>query len=84
VVPKTRLRLEKLGFFVEDTDIIHLLLAVGGLAGFQAFATWRAWHTDAYERPQKVAQTRLIWFLPLIGAVLVLMMLREADRAGRA
>jgi hypothetical protein len=76
--------LEKRGFSVEGSDIIGLLFVVGGLGGFQGLATWRVWRSDAYERNHKVAQTRLIWFLPLVGAVLVLMMLRDAERTGRS
>ena len=69
---------------MEGSDIIGLIFALGGLGGLQGVATWRVWRSDAYERDQKVAQTRLIWFLPLVGAVLVLMMLRDAERTGRS
>jgi hypothetical protein len=63
---------------VEISDIAGWILFAFGLGGLQTVATQRVWHTDLYDREQKVAQTRLIWFVPLIGAVLVLMMMRDA------
>jgi hypothetical protein len=65
---------------VEASDIVGLVLVVMALIGLQGLATWRVWSNDAYERSYKVAQTRVIWLLPLVGAVLVLMVHREMDR----
>jgi hypothetical protein len=65
---------------VEISDTVGWILFVLGLGGLQTLATLRVWHSDLYEREQKVAQTRLIWFVPLVGAVLVLMMMREAKQ----
>lgn len=65
------------------SDIFGLILAVTGFGGLQVFATLRVWQTDLHARDEKIAQTRLIWFVPFVGAVLVLMMLREARHDGR-
>ena len=65
---------------MEVSDIAGWILFVLALGGLQTLATMRLWRTDLYARDQKVAQTRLIWFVPLVGAVLVLMMMREAKQ----
>jgi len=41
--------------------------------------TWRVWKTDLYIRTEKFAQFRLIWFLPLLGAIIVYSVLTEED-----
>jgi len=65
---------------VEISDIAGWILFAFGLGGLQTLATLRVWQTDLYDREQKVAQTRLIWFVPLVGAALVLMMMRDAKQ----
>lgn len=64
---------------MEASDIVGLLFVLGCLVALQAVATRRVWASEGYDRSYKIAQTRLIWFLPLVGAVLVLMVLREMD-----
>ncbi len=49
------------------------------LFAFQVWVTWRVWRTDLYLRTEKLAQFRLIWFLPLLGAVIVYSVLSEED-----
>ena len=49
------------------------------LLGFQVWVTWRVWRTDLYLRAEKAAQFKLIWFLPLLGAVIVYSVLSEED-----
>ena len=49
------------------------------LFGFQMWVTWRVWKTDLYIRTEKFAQFRLIWFLPLLGAIIVYSVLTEED-----
>ena len=66
------------------SDIVGLIVVVLGLGALQGLATLRVWRTDLYAREQKVAQTRLIWFVPLVGAVLVLMILRETKQERRS
>ena len=46
---------------------------------FQARTTLRVWRSKIYDRPQKVAQSQLIWFLPLIGAVIVMSVLEDEN-----
>jgi len=50
-----------------------------GLLVFQLWVTWRVWRTDLYLRAEKFAQFRLIWFLPLLGAIIVYSVLSEED-----
>jgi hypothetical protein len=46
---------------------------------FQLRVTRRVWRSQAFDRPQKMAQSKLIWLLPLIGAALVASVLEEED-----
>lgn len=65
---------------MELPDIVGWILVAVALGGLQTVATMRVWQTDLYDREQKIGQTRLIWFVPFVGAVLVLMMMREAKQ----
>ena len=47
------------------------ILILGALVVYQARTTLRVWRSKAFDRPQKVAQSRLIWLLPVIGAAIV-------------
>jgi hypothetical protein len=47
---------------------------------FQIRTTLRVWRSRAFDRPQKVAQSRLIWLLPFIGAAIVGAVLEDEDR----
>jgi hypothetical protein len=47
---------------------------------FQARTTQRVWRSKLFDRKQKVAQSQLIWLLPLIGAVIVLSVLDDEDQ----
>lgn len=46
---------------------------------FQFRITTRVWRSQAFDRPQKMAQSKLIWLLPVIGAALVASVLEEED-----
>ena len=63
-----------------DVFIIMGLLA---LIGLQVWATVRVFRSDLYERDQKWMQAKLIWLVPLIGAMLVLSVLKEDDTSDR-
>lgn len=52
-------------------------LAVVLVLGFQILVTWRLWRNDVYLRSEKIAQTKLIWLLPLLGSVFVFSMLLD-------
>jgi len=60
----------------------HVLgaLLIAAVLAFQVRTTMRVWRSGAFDRPQKVAQSRLIWILPLIGAAIVGAVLDDEDR----
>lgn len=60
--------------------IVLLLVAA---VTFQVWVTWRVWRSELFQRSQKVAQSQLIWILPVLGAVIVHSVLSEEDRQGR-
>lgn len=53
-----------------------------GLA-FQGWVTFRVIRTRVFERAQKLNQAKLIWFLPVLGAVMVFSVLHQEERAER-
>jgi hypothetical protein len=55
-------------------------IVIFGILLFQVFVTYRVWRTTAFERAQKVAQARLIWLLPMLGAVIVFSVLTDEER----
>jgi hypothetical protein len=55
------------------------LLVVVVVLGFQARTTLRVWRSKLYDRSQKIAQSQLIWLLPLVGAVIVMSVLHDED-----
>jgi len=57
-----------------------LVVFLGALVLFQIWVTWRVWRADIYLRSEKLAQMRLIWLLPALGAVMVYSVLSEDDR----
>jgi hypothetical protein len=56
------------------------LVIIVVVLGFQAFTTRRVWRSKLFDRPQKLAQSQLIWLLPLIGAAIVSSVLEDEDR----
>jgi hypothetical protein len=50
---------------------------------FQVRTTMKVWRSRAFDRPQKVAQSRLIWMLPLVGAAIVGAVLDEEESRDR-
>jgi hypothetical protein len=55
-------------------------LLLVAIFAFQVRTTMKVWRSGAFDRPQKVAQSRLIWLLPLIGAVIVGAVLDDEER----
>jgi len=49
------------------------------LVAFQCWVSWRVWRTDIYVKSEKSAQFKLIWLVPLLGAVIVYSVLSEED-----
>ena len=62
---------------------VFIVLGLLALIGLQVWATVRVFRSDLYERDQKWMQAKLIWLVPLIGAMLVLSVLKEDDTADR-
>jgi hypothetical protein len=59
-------------------DIVSGLLLLG-LIGAQIWLTRKVWRSASYERSQKVLQSKLIWLVPVVGAVLVFSLMPEED-----
>jgi hypothetical protein len=69
---------------MDSAEIAGLTFVLIALLGLQALATLRVWRSDDYDREHKAAQTRLIWMVPLIGAVVVLLVYGDAERARKS
>lgn len=55
-------------------------VVIFGILFFQVFVTVRVWRTKVFERAQKINQSRLIWLLPMLGAVIVFSVLTDEER----
>ncbi len=62
---------------------MFLYFVVGVFILFQCWVTWRVWHNDIFVRSEKIAQTKLIWLLPLLGVVFVHSMLVDEAKHNR-
>jgi tellurite resistance protein TehA-like permease len=62
---------------------VFIVLGFAALLGFQAWATVKVYRSDLFEREQKWHQAKLIWLVPLIGAMLVLSVMKEDDASDR-
>jgi hypothetical protein len=63
-------------------DFLLGALVLAGL-GFQIWLTIRVWRSRSWERSQKILQSKLIWLLPVVGAVLVFSLMPEEDEPRR-
>ena len=63
----------------------EFLVGIGLLAlvAFQVLITFRVWKSRIYDREQKVLQSKLIWLVPLVGAMLVMSVMQEDDASER-
>lgn len=59
-------------------DFVFGLLLLG-LVAAQIWLTVKVWRSKSYERSQKVLQSKLIWLLPVVGAVLVFSLMPEEE-----
>ena len=50
---------------------------------FQGWVTYRVWRSRVFERAQKLNQAKLIWLLPVLGAIMVFSVLTQEERAER-
>jgi len=55
-------------------------LVISAFVFFQGWVTWRVWHDDSFIRSEKSAQTKLVWLVPLLGAILVYSMLSDEKK----
>ena len=61
---------------------VFILALVGALV-FQIWVTVRLRRTPIFDVPQKNAQTKLIWMLPVVGAAIVFSVLVDEERHER-
>lgn len=62
--------------------LFGFLLLVGALL-FQVWVTLRVRRTQLFDAPQKSAQTKLIWLLPVVGAAIVFSVLVSEEQYER-
>jgi hypothetical protein len=60
--------------------MIVLALLVVAAVVFQIWVTVRVSKSDLYERSEKLAQAKLIWLVPVLGAVIVFSVLQSEDQ----
>ena len=58
-------------------------IVVVGVVLFQIYVTVRLYRTSAFERAQKMAQAKLVWLLPMLGAIIVFSVLSDEERHTR-
>jgi len=67
---------------MDRAGIIGTLLIVGAFA-FQVWVTVRVFRSRLYETSQKSAQAKLIWLLPVLGAIIAFSVLSSEEQAER-
>lgn len=50
---------------------------------FQIWVTFRMSRSNLYERSEKLAQAKLIWLVPVLGAVIVLSVLQQETQSSK-
>jgi len=50
---------------------------------FQGWVTYRVFRSRVFEKAQKFNQAKLIWLLPVLGAIMVFSVLTQEERAER-
>ena len=67
---------------MDGSDLFAVLAVVAALI-FQSWVTLRVMRSEAYEPSQKRAQARLIWMIPVFGALVSFVMLSENEEPRR-
>jgi hypothetical protein len=67
---------------MERAVIVGAILVLGALL-FQVWVTVRVFRSRLYESSQKSAQAKLIWLLPVLGAVIAFSVLASEEQAER-
>jgi hypothetical protein len=49
------------------------------IVAFQIWVTVRLWRIEWFEKAEKIAQSKLIWLLPLLGAAMVYSVIADED-----
>ncbi len=60
-----------------STSDIVIVVGLVALFVWQALVTVRLWRSDGFERRHKIAQSQLIWLVPVVGAAVVSMALAQ-------
>lgn len=63
-------------------DVFGIVALVGALA-FQIWVTLKVRRSSLYEASEKQAQTRLIWMVPVLGALISFAMLEKEEDPSR-
>jgi len=58
----------------------YLIYSVIALVIFNAYVNIRLLISPLYDRFQKIAQSLIIWLLPLAGALIILYLINDIDR----
>ncbi|MFZ5893422.1 MAG: hypothetical protein ACOY0T_20340 [Myxococcota bacterium] len=67
---------------MERAGIVGALLVIGAVL-FQVWVTVRVFRSRLYESSQKSAQAKLIWLLPVLGAIIAFSVLTSEEQAER-
>lgn len=67
---------------MDRANVFGAIVLLASLA-FQIWVTRKVFRSDAYEPAQKRAQAKLIWFVPVVGAVLAFSMLEPEPEQRR-
>ncbi|BAV98776.1 hypothetical protein [Lysobacter enzymogenes] len=59
---------------------ITAALIAAGLFGLDLYATWAVWREPDLTGAQKGIQSAMVWLLPLLGAIVVLNVVRSMNR----
>jgi hypothetical protein len=67
---------------MERAGFIGTILIIGAVI-FQVWVTVRVFRSRLYEPSQKSAQAKLIWLLPVLGAIIAFSVLTSEEQAER-
>ena len=59
---------------------ITAALIAAGLFGLDLYASWAVWREPDLTGAQKGIQSAMVWLLPLLGAIVVLNVVRSMNR----
>ncbi|HEX2733688.1 MAG TPA: hypothetical protein VHM70_18890 [Polyangiaceae bacterium] len=67
---------------MDRADLLGISFLLAALS-FQLWVTRKVWRSEGYEPAQKRAQAKLIWFVPVIGALVAFSMLDPEPEKAR-